>query len=133
MNIIQELEILRKKPKNEKLINLYFLDCCKKLIKFRSSGYLSKNLLIAQQFLNGNANQEQIHKAEWEMEAEAFEAEYYSDKNMLEFYRVDENIRNDLVFLKASMTIENKESEIYIIDMAYFINCVFSHIEYTSN
>ena len=67
------------------------------------------------------------------MEAEAFEAEYYSDKNMLEFYWVDENIRNDLVFLKASMTIENKESEIYIIDMAYFINCVFSHIEYTSN
>jgi hypothetical protein len=82
MKIINKLQEVSKVGNNHLLVKLYLLDCCKKLIRFRSSGCLSKNLKVGRGFLRGYKTKKQIHKAEWELEGEAFAVEYYSTKRV---------------------------------------------------
>lgn len=133
MNINKELQKISENPSKEKLVKRYLLDCCEKLIRFRSSGCLSKNLLTARKYLKGYANQKQIHQAEWELECEAFGVEYYSEKGVRVYFRVNEHISSDLVKVRISKGLTNKESRKHLEEMAYFIDRVFCHIEYTSN
>ncbi len=133
MNLAEELKKKSDKPSKKIIVKRYLLDCCEKLLRFRSSKCLPKNLLVARKFIRGRATEKQIHQAEWEVEAEAFAAEYFSEKGVQVYFRVDANVRADLVKVRVSKGLTNKESRKYLIEMAYFIDRVFCHIEYTPN
>jgi hypothetical protein len=133
MNIAIELKKISDNPNREKLVKCYLLDCCEKLIRFRSNSCLPKNILLARKFLKGFATPMQIHQAEWEQEGEAFGVEYYSLKEMRFYFRANKGVSTDLVKVRISKGLTNKESRRYLENMAYFIDRVFCHIEYTSN
>ncbi|WP_325892429.1 hypothetical protein [Grimontia sp. NTOU-MAR1] len=133
MNIKLELEKVSKNPAKQKIVKHYLLDCCAKLVRFRSSGRLPKNLQIAKKFLSGFANQKEIHQAEWELEGEAFGVEYFSQEGKQFYFRARKDISADLVKVRISKGLSNNASRKYLEDMAYFIDRVFSHIECSSN
>lgn len=133
MNITSKLKKISENPNKEKLVKRYLLDCCEKLVRFRSSGCVSKNLSVARKFLDGYATQKQVHQAEWEIEAEAFGLQYYSQKDAHFYFKADRYIRLDLVKVRISKGLTNPESRKYLEEMAYFIDRVFCHVEYTSN
>lgn len=133
MDIYTKLEKLNLDPSRQKYIKLYLLDCCEGFLKFRSSGKLEKNLDIARKFIEGSATNEEIHRAVWSMEAEAFGAECYSSKERYSVHKVDESIRKDLVKIRLSLRLANLESRKYLVDLAYFIDSVFSYVEHSSN
>ncbi len=128
-----ELEKIREDQNKERLIKLYLLACCEKLIKFISSGCLLKNIKVARKYINGYANIKQIHLAEWELEGEAFSVDYYLEKRGNIYFRLNKDIKVDLVKVRISMGFSNKVSESYLTQMAYFIDRVFCHVEHTSN
>ncbi|MGF1767069.1 hypothetical protein L4D06_06750 [Enterovibrio makurazakiensis] len=133
MNIKLELEKVSKNPAKQKIVKHYLLDCCAKLVRFRSSGRLPKNLQIAKKFLSGFANQKEIHQAEWELEGEAFGVEYFSQEGIQFYFRARKDISADLVKVRISKGLSNNASRKYLEDMAYFIDHVFGHIECSSN
>ncbi|MBQ4864790.1 hypothetical protein J8L98_24195 [Pseudoalteromonas sp. MMG013] len=133
MNLAKKLKKISEKPSSEILVKRYLLDCCEKLRRFRSSDCLAKNLLVARKFLRGVATQKQIHQAEWEIEAEAFGAEYFSEKGARVYFRVDKNISADLIKVRISKGLSNRGSRQHLVEMAYFIDRVFCHVEYSSN
>jgi hypothetical protein len=133
MNIATKLKRVSDNPNKEKLVKYYLIDCCEKLIRFRSNSRLPKNILIARKFLKGFATQKQIHQAEWEQEGEAFGVEYYSEKGIWFYFRAKKEVSADLVKVRISKGLTNQESRKYLENMAYFIDHVFCHIEYTSN
>ncbi|MDF1780155.1 MAG: hypothetical protein P1U67_02550 [Alcanivoracaceae bacterium] len=133
MNLFEELERISGQGGKELLIKRYLLDCIEKYVLFRSSGILEKNLRVARLFLKGYATEQQIHHAEWELEGEAFGAEYYSDIESSFSFRCNNEIRSDLVKVRLKLRLSNKESRSYLTDMAYFIDGVFSYVECTAN
>lgn len=135
MNILIKLKKKSENPNSEKLVKYYLLDCCEKLIRFRSSSCLSNNIPLARKFIKGFATQKKIHQAEWEQEGEAFGVEYYSsiEKDTPFYFRAKKEISSDLVKVRISKGLNNKESRKHLSDMAYFIDGVFCHIAFTSN
>ena len=133
MNSIDRLKIISKNKNKEILVKKYLLKCCEKLLRFRSGECLSKNLLVAKKFLMGVATKRQIHQAEWEIEASAFEVEYYSEKGIRVYFRAEKKVRADLIQVRISTGLDNSESRKYLIEMAYFIDHVFCHIQFSSN
>ncbi len=133
MNIYEELERISKQEGKEPLVKRYLLDCCEKYIDFRSSGELEKNLEVARKYLKGHATQKQIHRAEWELEGEAFGVSYYLDDESQFFYKCDHEIKSDLVKVRIKFGLSNKESRCFLEKMAYFIDSVFVYVEYSPN
>ncbi len=133
MDLVKKLKKLSEDSNKEKLVKLYLLDCCEKLVRFRTSGCLSTNLIVARRFLKGSATQIQVHRAEWELEGEAFGVELYSKTGARAYFRSDKNIKSDLLRVRISKGLSNQESRKYLEGMAYFIDRVFCHIEYTPN
>ncbi len=133
MSLETKLRKISEKPNCEILVKRYLLDCCEKLARFRSSDSLLRNLLVARKYLRGVATQKQLHQAEWEIEAQAFGAEYFSEKGARVFFRVDKYISADLVKVRISKGLSNRESRQHLIEMAYFIDRVFCHVEYSGN
>jgi hypothetical protein len=133
MNINKALQNVAENSDKEKLIKLYLLDCCEKLVRFRSRGCLAKNLLIARRFVNGFANYKTINRASWQMEGDAFGTEFFSEAGVQVYFRVNKSISADLLKVRISKGLTNKESRRYLIEMAYFISRVFSHVEYPPN
>jgi len=133
MSIYKKLERISDEQGKELLVKLYLLDCCEKCVSFRSSGKLKKNLVVARRFLKGYATNKEIHQAEWELEGEAFGAEYYSDSESEFLFRCDNAIKLDLVRVRLRFRLSNRESRSFLTKMAYFIDSVFSYVEYTPN
>ena len=133
MKLVDELRQISQQPNNETLLKRFLLDCCEKLLRFRSSDCLPKNLAIARLYLKGMATQKHIHQAGWEIEGDAFGAEYFSDKDARFYFRTDKNIRADLVQIRISTGLNNVDSRRYLIDMAYFIDRVFCYVEHSSS
>lgn len=133
MNLINKLKIIRENENKEMLVKRYLLECCDKLTRFRSDKCFAKNLKIAKNFLQGTATKKQIHQAEWKIEAHAFRAEFYSEKSAPPYFIADEHIKADLIKIRISKGLSNSDSKKYLIEMAYFIDHVFCHIEHSSN
>lgn len=133
MNLTNRLKLISQNKKKEDLVKRYLLDCCEKLIRFRSGDCLSKNLKVARNFLSGVATKKEIHQSEWEIEGNAFGTEYYSEKGVRVYFRANANVRADLVKVRISKGLSNRDSRKYLIEMAYFIDYVFCHIHFSSN
>ena len=133
MCIVRKLNTIRLNSNKETLVKRYLLACCYKLVRFRSGECLPNNLEIAKRFLRGVATEKQMHKAEWEIEGQAFGAEHYSGDRIRFYFRADKNIKHDLLQLRISSGLRNVEARKRLIDMAYFIDSVFCHIQFSSN
>ena len=133
MNVLKQLEVIKKDKNKEYLIKRYLLESCAKLSRFRSGESFSRNMKVAKSFINGVATKKQMHKAEWEIEGDAFGTDYYSEEGVRVYFRVNENVRKDLIQVRISKGLKNKESKVYLKEMAYFIDQVFCHIHHSSN
>ncbi|MFC3151476.1 hypothetical protein ACFOEK_10600 [Litoribrevibacter euphylliae] len=133
MNVYQHLVNLSASRNNIISIKLYLLDCCAKYQGFRSSSKLSDGLIVAKKYLRNAAKRMDVHDVEWILEAEAFAAEFYSHKDFSIRYKNHENIRKDLARVRLTKRLGNVEARTYLTRMAYFIDSVFSYVEYTSN
>lgn len=133
MNVLKQLEIIKKDKNKAKLVKRYLLDSCTKLTRFRSGDSFDRNIKVAKSFLKGVATKKQMHQAEWEIEGNAFGTEYYSEAGVRVYFRVNENVRKDLIQVRISTGLNNKESRVYLKEMAYFIDYVFCYIQYPDN
>lgn len=133
MNVLERLEIIKKDKNKECLVKRYLLENCLKLSRFRTGESFARNMKIANSFLKGVATKKQMHQAEWEIEGDAFGTDYYSEKGAKVYFRVNEDVRKDLIQIRISTGLKNKESKEYLKEMAYFIDQVFCHIQYSSN
>lgn len=102
MNLLKQLEVIKKDKNKEHLVKRYLLESCSKLSRFRSGASFSKNMEIAQKFLNGIATKKQMHQAEWEIEGDAFGTEYYSEAGIRVYFIVNEDVRKDLIKVRIS-------------------------------
>lgn len=109
------------------------MSCCERLIRYRSGECLPKNLKVAKRFLIGLATKKEMHKAEWEIEGQAFGTEYYSEKGIRFYFRADKNVKSDLLKVRISEGLGNAEARRYLINMAYFIDSAFCYIQFTGN
>jgi hypothetical protein len=133
MNLLNELKSKSLIEGKELLVKRYLLACCEKLKRFRSGDRLTDNLEIAKKFLTGVANKKQMHRAAWEIEGYAFGTEYYSYRPIRFYFRANKNVRSDLKKVQISKGLRNNEAREYLVEMAYFIDVVFCHVEYSSN
>jgi hypothetical protein len=133
MSIVSKLNTIRLNRSKETLVKRYLLACCYKLLRFRGGSCLPKNLEIAKKFLRRRATQKQMHQAVWEVEGQAFGADHYSEDRVRFYFRADKNIKHDLLQLRISSGLGNVEARKRLIDMAYFIDSVFCHIQFSSN
>lgn len=133
MNLTNKLRLINQNKSKEILVKRYLLDCCVKLIRFRSGECLPKNLKVARNFLRGVATKKQIHQSEWEIEGNAFGTEYYSEQGVRVYFRVNKDFKADLVQVRISKGLNNRDSRKYLIEMAYFIDYVFCHIQFSSD
>jgi len=133
MNLLKQLEVIKKDKNKEYLIKRYLLESCSNLSRFRSGESFNKNMKVAKSFLKGVATKKQMHQAEWEIEGNAFGTEYYSEVGIRVYFRVNENVRKDLIQVRISKGLNNKESREYLKEMAYFIDHVFCYIQYPSD
>ena len=133
MNVLKELEVIKKDKNKEYFIKRYLLESCVKLSRFRSGESFSRNMKVARSFLKGVATKKQMHQAEWEIEGNAFSTEYYSEAGTSVYFRVNEDVRKDLIHVRISTGLKNKESKDYLKEMAYFINHAFCFIQYPGN
>lgn len=133
MNLTNKLRLISRNKSKEALVKRYLLDCCEKLIRFRSGDCLPKNLKVARNFLRGVATKKQIHQSKWEIEGDAFGTEYYSAKGIRVYFRANKDVKADLIRVRISTGLDNRGSRKYLIEMAYFIDYVFCHIQFSSN
>lgn len=130
MALFAQLEQLKKDPANHKQIKRFLLANCQKLQRFRCNPCLSRNLLIAYQFIENKASEEQMHRAEWEIEGMAFGVEYgicREDKSFA--LRPDKYISRDLRMIRISTGLDNRSARHYLKDIAYFIDRVFCFVQ----
>lgn len=128
MNLLKQLEVIKQDKNKKQLVKRYLLESCTKLSRFRSGEIFDRNIQVAKSFLKGVATKKQMHQAEWEIEGNAFGTDYYSEAGIRVYFRVNENVRKDLIQVRISTGLKNKESKEYLKEMAYFIDQVFCHI-----
>jgi hypothetical protein len=133
MNLLKQLEVIKKDKNKEHLIKRYLLESCSNLSRFRSGESFNKNMKVAKSFLKGVATKKQMHQAEWEIEGDAFGTEYYSEAGVRVYFRVNENVRKDLIQVRISKGLNNKESRGYLKEMAYFIDQVFCYVQWSGD
>ncbi len=133
MNVHEKLVSLSKNRRNEILIKLYLLECCKKYEKFRSKGTLTRGLAIAKRFLRGYAKWNELHDVEWFLEGEAFGLEFYGMGETSYWPKLDKYQRLDLIKVRLSCSLSNRESVGYLTNLAYFIDYVFSYVGNSEN
>jgi len=133
MNLLKRLEVIKKDKNKEHLIKRYLLESCSNLSRFRSGESFNKNMKVAKSFLKGVATKKQMHQAEWEIEGNAFGTEYYSEAGISVYFRVNENVRKDLIQVRISSGLKNKESKVYLKEMAYFIDQVFCYVQWSGD
>jgi len=133
MNIHEKLELFSKSHKNEMLIKIYLLECCKKYEKYRSKGTLTKGLVIAKRFLRGYVKWKELHDIEWFLEGEAFGLEFYGMGETSYRPKLDKYQRLDLIKVRLSCCLSHRESIVYLTNLAYFIDSVFSYVGNSSN
>lgn len=133
MSIIPRLIRLDEQPGKRHLVKRYLLDCCEQLLMFRSGDCLPRNLKVARAFLKGRASAKQMHRAEWEIEGNAFAADHYAQKDSQFFFRADINVKSDLQRVRISTGLNAKLARKHLVDMAYFIDHVFCYVQNSSN
>ncbi len=133
MNLNSKLKSISQNKSKEFLVKHYLLDCCERLLRFRSGECLPKNIKIARNFLRGVATKKQIHQSEWEIEGNAFGTEYYFEQGSRVYFRVNKEVKADLVQVRLSKALNKRDSSKLLIEMAYFIDHVFCHIKLSSN
>ena len=133
MNVLKQLEVIKKDKNKEHLIKRYLLESCTKLARFRTGESFSRNMKVAKRFLKGVATKKQMHQAEWEIEGDAFGTDYYSEEGVTVYFSVNENLRKDLIQVRISAGLKNKESKVYLKEMAYFIDQVFCYVQWSGD
>lgn len=133
MNVLKQLEVIKKDKNKEFLIKRYLLENCTKLTRFRSGESFGRNMKVAKSFLKGVTTKKQMHRAEWEIEGDAFGTDYYSEAGARVYFRVNENVRKDLIQVRISKGLKNKESKVYLKEMAYFIDQVFCYVQWSGD
>ena len=83
--------------------------------------------------IKGVSTKKQMRQAVWEIEGDAFGAEYYAKAGVRVYFRVNDNVRKDLLQVRIATGLNNKDARKYLISMAYFIDSVFCHIEYPTD
>lgn len=133
MNVLKQLAVIKKDKNKEGLIKRYLLESCIKLSRFRHGESFSRNIKVAKRFLKGVSTKKQMHQAVWEVEGEALGVGYYSEQGVSVYFKVNEDVRKDLIQVRISKGLNNKGAREYLKDMAYFIESVFYHIQHSEN
>ncbi|MGO4893545.1 hypothetical protein [Flavobacterium sp. W21_SRS_FM6] len=133
MDILNRLEQLNADPFKQKQIKKYLLACCKKLVKYRSSGNLEKGIALAKKYNAGYISWKKFHDIEYILEGEAFRIEFYSNDPYFGQFRVDKNDLADLKKIRVSKALHSKKANKYLIDLAYFVDSVFSYCSHPGN
>jgi len=133
MDVLNKLEQLNAEPRKQKQIKSYLLACCQKLTKYRSSGNLEKGIALAKKYNAGYISWKKFHDIEYVLEGEAFCIDFYTNDPYLGQFRVEQNDIADLKRIRASKALSAKKANRYLIDIAYFIDSVFSYCSHVNN
>lgn len=134
MNLLTQLQNIQTDKNKQHLVKRYLLQCCNKLARFRSPLFnavdsFRNNVNIANRYLKARATKQQMHQAHWETEAYAFAVEHYSATGMRVYFRVDKQVSLNLRQVRIAKGFTHKAARVYLQQMAYFIERVFSYIQ----
>ncbi|KAF7783530.1 hypothetical protein PRUB_a3320 [Pseudoalteromonas rubra] len=73
-----------------------------------------------------------MHQSGWEIEGNAFGTEYYFERGLRAYFKANKHVKSDLIKVRFSTGLNHKESSKHLIDLAYFIDAVFCHVQYSS-
>lgn len=132
MTIYEKLKVLSDNPSKEYKVKLYLLACCEKFVLYRSRGNLEIGIKLAKLYSRGYKKRNAINDILWVLEAEAFEVDHYII-GIAEWPRLCIETRKDLVKIRCRYQMKNKESLIYLRDIAYFVDLALRCVIFTDN
>jgi hypothetical protein len=130
MNISEELEKLSKGNVAFSEIQKYLIDCVSLQLKYRSKGKVEKAIEVSKQCLDGKEDWSKLHRLQWYIEAEAFEVDHFIENISNEL--PDETIA-DLEKVEIDLSVSRDKALLYVRDLAYFIDSVFSSVAFPEN